>query len=78
MARLSEQDLDDLKGYADGEARVRARRNLTAMQLKEVALNDNVEKCPGCYWWVDSHELIPTDGRDLPDGKCSNCRMVNS
>jgi len=74
VAKLSTKDIDDLTSYADGEIRVRSRLKLSAEQLKEAALNENVEKCPGCGWWAESHEMLPLDG-DEPDGHCSNCRV---
>jgi hypothetical protein len=71
---LSNKDLDDLTSYADGEARVRSRHNCTRAQLREAALNANVEQCPSCGWWAESHEMLPIDS-DKPDDKCSNCRV---
>lgn len=75
--KLTDKDIDDLTSYADGEGRIRARLKVSGPQLKELALNANVEKCPGCGWWCESHELIPVDS-DEPDGKCSNCRISES
>jgi hypothetical protein len=71
--RLTDQQLDDLTGYADGEARVRRQARLTSEALREAALNSQVEKCPGCGWWAESHEMVPHDSDD-PDGCCLNCR----
>jgi len=71
--RLTAQQLDTLTSYADGEARVRRQTRLTSAALREVALNSQVEKCPGCGWWAESHEMLCPE-RGEPDGYCLNCR----
>jgi hypothetical protein len=67
--------LDMLVSYADGETRV---INLTEWNIDDIedwALDFNVERCPSCGWWVNSHELIPDeDPLDEPDGYCMSCR----
>ena len=70
---ISEDDADTLTSYADGDARVMSSRHLTLAQLREAALDHNVEQCPNCLCWVDSYERIP-DGADGPDRYCLNCR----
>lgn len=73
---LTEQEIDILVSFSDGESNIRRERGgISLSVLSELALEVNVEKCPGCRWWCESGELIPTDSDD-PDGKCSNCRMV--
>lgn len=40
----------------------------------EEAMEDrNLECCPTCGWWVETHELLDDDTDDVLD-TCSNCR----
>ena len=71
--RLSEDDIDTLTSYADGESRIMCKHKINSVQLWEAALNHNVEKCIGCGWWAGSGEMLPYDS-DTPDGHCCNCR----
>lgn len=46
---------------------------LTTMELLDLLLDVNVERCPHCRWLVDSHELCSPNSGDV-DGYCNNCR----
>jgi len=70
---LTDDEIDTLTSNADGEYKIRRSRKVGLYELKELALDENVEKCPTCYWWVESGELIP-DGSDETDRHCLNCR----
>lgn len=71
---LTAEDIDELTGYANGESKVLARLNINVTLLEQLALDENVECCPTCDWWVDSHELLDDDQKI--DGHCDNCRPV--
>ena len=71
---LSEMDISDLTGYADGEYRIRVRLKISQSELHDLALDAGVEKCNNCGWWDETHSMIPHD-TDEPDGKCDNCRI---
>lgn len=60
-------------GYVDGLSRALSEFEVDQAELDDVLLDLNVEQCPSCGWYVDSHDLIPPD-HDEPDGTCSNCR----
>lgn len=74
----SEQDkaraADLTASYVDGLSRALAEFDVDQDELDDVLLDLNVEQCPSCAWYVDSHALIPPDGDDEPDGCCPNCR----
>ena len=59
--------------YVDGFARAAREFDIEPEELDAVLLDQNVEKCPSCGWYVDSRDLIPHD-HDDPDGHCPNCR----
>ncbi len=64
---------DMATGFALGFEKAQQEFGLDAEVLEDVLLDMNIEKCPDCGWFVDSHELIGPDG-DEPDGHCRNCR----
>ena len=67
-------DEDLVTSYADGYERALMIAEEEGIEdLDEFLLDHNVEKCPGCEWYVESGELIPPD-EDDPDGFCENCR----
>lgn len=72
MIRLTEKDCDDLTLLPSGEMLVRQRYGIGLPQLREAALNENIEQCPSCRWWCEAGELVNDDG--VVDGKCGNCR----
>jgi hypothetical protein len=65
--------VDRCTGNGLEEFNVRAEFDITTMELMDLLLDYNVERCPGCRWLVDSHELIGEDSDDV-DGHCRNCR----
>lgn len=71
--RLTDEDIDRLTSLADGEYRVRRDRKITLEELEQAALNCNIEKCPKCGWWTESHNLLDIDEEEV-DGFCDNCR----
>lgn len=71
--KLTAKDIDDLTSYGDGEGRIRAKYKCGGEQLKEAALDANVEKCPGCGWWAESCHMVNVETEEI-DGKCDNCR----
>lgn len=64
-----EKLLSDLVGYANGLERVMARHELEVNEVEELALDHNVERCPGCDWFFNSHELTAV-GNDF---LCRDC-----
>ena len=66
---------DAATGYADGWTRAMRilEPYISADEVDEFLLSNNIEKCNSCEWFVESSELIP-DGSDDPDGLCENCR----
>ena len=72
---FDEEDLmDTLVSYADGLEKVMDKTGMNVDAIEEMALNHNVERCPCCDWWTESHNLIPIDSEE-PDGYCDNCRI---
>lgn len=69
-----ENIIDRVTGYIDGFDRVLRDEtlDLDAGELDELLLDNNVEKCPECELYVDSHELLDENGEI--DGHCDNCR----
>ncbi len=62
-------------GFALGFQQAQRDFELEEDELRELLLDMNIEHCPDCGWWVDSHELIAPDGDGVtPDGHCNNCR----
>ncbi len=61
-------------GYVMGLSMCQQEFGVDQDEIDDVLLDMQVERCPGCHWYVDSFDLIPKDGDDEPDGKCSNCR----
>lgn len=59
-------------GYVNGFDRACAQFGLEVDTLEALLLDINIEACPACGWYVDSHELLDED--DAPDGHCDNCR----
>lgn len=59
--------------YVNGLEQVMRRFEVEQEEVDDVLLDMNVERCPGCGWYVDSHALLP-HGEDEPDGCCPNCR----
>ena len=72
-APLADDEVDTLTCYADGEARLRAARGIGYDELRELALNRGVERCPSCRWWAEAHEMLHPVTDEI-DGHCSNCR----
>ncbi len=73
MASETGEDLiETVTSYANGFERVLAASQMSREELKDRLLDDNIEQCPGCKWWVDSSELFDED--DQIDGHCENCR----
>lgn len=70
-----EDIVDRVTGYVNGYDRVLQDEalDLDAGELDELLLDNNVEKCPQCEFYVDSHELLDSDGEI--DGHCDNCRQ---
>ena len=64
--------VETVVGYANGFDRALVSSALSKAELKDLLLDENVEQCPGCRWWVDSSELLNED--DKIDGHCENCR----
>jgi hypothetical protein len=64
--------VDTATGYATGfESVLRKYEGLTADELEELLLDNNVERCPGCDWYCESGELL--DDEDNLVG-CRDCR----
>jgi hypothetical protein len=40
-------------------------------ELEEAVEDRNLERCSGCDWWMESHELIDDDGEVVG---CRDCR----
>lgn len=73
MGPKMEEDLAEMvTGYADGFERALVATGMSREDLKDRLLDDNVEQCPCCRWWVDSFQLLNDD--DAIDGHCDNCR----
>lgn len=64
--------LDVVTGYVNGYERVLCETGMDSVELDELLLNHNIEKCPNCEWYTDSFNLV--DEASEPDGYCDNCR----
>ena len=56
-----------------GDFRMREKHGLSAQELEDLLLDENVERCPHCRVIMDSHALVNDSG--AVDGKCTNCRV---
>jgi hypothetical protein len=63
---------DEVKGYVDGFDRVMQNHDISDEDLRELLLDNSVEECPCCGWFVDSYELVNDEG--IIDSFCDNCR----
>lgn len=73
---METEDIVELvTGYADGFFRALEKTKMKTEDLRELLLDNNVEECPSCGWWVDSGELLYPE-TDEVDGHCENCRPV--
>jgi len=75
-ARLTAEEKDSIiescVSLSMGEYRMQAQFKLSVKELEDLLLDSDVEKCPSCRLYTDSHSLIDDDGE--VDGHCSNCR----
>lgn len=78
-AAITEDEVEALTTEALKEQELLAKYGYTLEELKDAALDHNVEKCPNCGWWGESSVMIPTDEGDPDfgevDGYCDNCRI---
>jgi len=80
MNNLSDVQREDLAADAQGtllsEAQLLERSGLGddvgEDEVIEILLDEGVERCPECGWWVHSWELVDEDGNETV---CENCRM---
>lgn len=68
----TEEIIDTVTSYANGFERVLTESGMTSEALDELLLAHNVEQCPCCDWYTDSHLLLNEDGEI--DDHCDNCR----
>ncbi len=77
MRVLTDEDkaraADMVTSYVDGLSRALLEFEVDQDELDDMLLGLNIEACPGCGWYVDSHDLFDPDSDDM-DGCCSNCR----
>lgn len=74
MKQIDDSKIEDLLvSYADGLEKVMDLTGMNVDEVEEWGLNHNIERCPTCDWWTESHNLIPTDSEET-DGFCDNCR----
>ena len=74
MEEVTDNIIDLATSYADGfERALKVVEEAGIEDLDDFLLDHGIEACPGCGWYAESGELIPTD-EDDPDGCCSNCR----
>ena len=67
--------LDTVTGFGNGVERVIEANGMTQKELTALLLDHNVEKCPCCHWYTDSHQLLDDNG--VVDGYCDNCRQYD-
>ncbi|MBA9859197.1 hypothetical protein [Ralstonia insidiosa] len=67
--------IDTVTGFGNGFGRVIEATGMTQEALNGMLLDHNVEKCPNCHWYTDSHHLLDDDGG--VDGYCDNCRQYD-
>lgn len=75
---LTEAEIQDvcdmILGYVDGEAKAHMKyEQLQHVDLEELLLNHNIERCPTCGMFVESHELVDCETGDVIE-LCDNCR----
>jgi len=77
---LTDVQREELAAEAQGtllsEAQLLERSGLvdiiTEDEVLEILLDEGVERCPECDWWVYSWELVDEDGNETA---CENCRL---
>lgn len=63
--------VDTVTGYADGFERARQRYKLEVEELEELLLDENIQQCEGCNWYVEAGELVDEQG---VVNLCESCR----
>lgn len=64
---------DTLLHHADGMQMVmREFEDLEMEDIEEIALNENIERCKQCDWFVKSYDLLDDDDNNTEI--CSECR----
>lgn len=77
LTDVQKEDLAlDAQGTLLSEAQLLERSGLgddvSEDEVIEILLDEGVERCPECEWWVYSWELVDEDGKETV---CENCRM---
>lgn len=77
LTDVQKEDLAlDAQGTLLSEAQLLERSGLvdiiTEDEVLEILLDEGVERCPECDWWVYSWELVDEDGNETA---CENCRL---
>lgn len=76
LSRTTKDEIiDNCLSFGMGDSRMRQEHNLAHEELTDLLLDHNVERCPNCRNWMDSHSLIHPDSGDV-DGLCTNCRST--
>lgn len=71
---METEDIVELvTGFADGFFRASKKTKMSEGDLTELLLDNNIEKCPSCGWYVEAWELVIPE-TDEVDGHCENCR----
>lgn len=65
--------IDTCLSFITGEFKMREKYDLAHEELTDLLLDDNVERCPHCRNFTDSHSCIHPDTHKV-DGHCTNCR----
>jgi len=71
--KLNENVLSYLEGTCNSIEAAIERFDLDASveEIESYTLDNNLECCPGCGWWMESHELIDEDDNVVG---CDQCR----
>jgi len=77
---LTDTQREDLVMEAEGTAQTESKLlerfglsgEISEDEMTEILLDEGVERCPECEWWVYSWELVDEDGNETV---CENCRL---
>lgn len=58
-------------GTCKSPAEIAEHFDIPIDDIEEILLDNNIEMCPECSWWVDSFELVDEEGESI---SCLNCR----
>jgi len=80
MTKISDKQIHEITSFLEGtcnsieQAMDRFDIDFPVEEVEDRLLDVNLERCPGCDWWVESSELVDSKGDIVV---CENCRAYD-